>query len=209
MFVKFQISYNMADLEEALRIAQQTAEYADVLQLGSLLLLSNGKQAIARFRELFPDKELWVDTRLTDNWMNSIDYFASCGVKQISVLAGISNKMIQQFTAEAHSRGLTVSLDLIASPSPEQAVYDAQALDVDSIIYRNPMLKEDAVCLSERWASVKGNTSLPIYISGNMALDALDAIKEMSPYGVIVGNLITNASNPIEVAQKIKKQLDE
>jgi len=199
----------MADLEEALRIAQQTAEYADALQLGSLLLMSNGKQAIFRFKEMFPSKELWVDSRLTDNWMSSIDMFASCGVKQISILAGISNKMIQQFSSAAHSQGLSVSLDLIASQSPEQSVFDAQTLDVDSIIYRNPMLKDDAVSMVERWASVKGNTQLPIYIAGNMALDAIDAIKEMSPYGLIVGNLITNASNPIEIVQKVKKQLDE
>ena len=198
----------MADLEEALRIAQQTAEYADVLQLGSLLLMSNGRQAIFRFREMFPEKELWVDSRLTDNWMSSIDFFATCGVKHISVLAGISNKMIQQFTSAAHSNGLTVSLDLIASPSPEQAVFDAQALEVDSIIYRNAMLKDDAVCMTERWASVRGNTKLPIYIAGNMALDALDIIKEMAPHGLIVGNLITNASNPLEIAQRVKKHFE-
>lgn len=199
----------MADLEEALRIAQQTAEYADVLQLGSLLLMSNGKQAIFRFRELFPTKELWVDSRLADNWMNSIDFFATCGVRQVSILAGISNKMIQQFASAAHSNGLTVSLDLIASQSPEQAVFDAQALEVDSIIYRNAMLKDEAICMTERWASVRGNTQLPIYISGNMSLDSLDIIKEMSPQGIIVGNLITNASNPAEIAQKVKKSCED
>ena len=197
----------MADLNEALSVAQQTAEYADVLQLGNLLLMSNGKEAIFRFREMFPDKELWLDSRLTDNWLSNVDFFSTCGVKQVSILAGISNKMIQQFTSAAHDRKITVALDLMACQAPEQGVFDALSLDVDVIIYRNPLLKDDSVSLVERWASVKGNTTVPIFIAGNIALDALQTIKEMSPDGVVIGNLIANASNPAEMAQKIKSLL--
>jgi 3-keto-L-gulonate-6-phosphate decarboxylase len=206
--VKLEISYNVADLEEALRIAEQTARYADALHLGNLLLLSNGRFAVTRFREAFPDKDLFLDTKLSENCSANIDFFAQCGVAQISVLAGVSNKIIQQFAVTAHEKQIRVALDLVACPAPEQGVFDAQTLDIDSIIYRNPLLKDDSISLVERWASVRGNTKLPIYIAGNISLDAMPAIKEMAPEGMIVGSLITHAANPGEMAEKIREMID-
>lgn len=206
--VKLEIFYNSADLDEALRIASQTAHYADALHLGNLLLLSNGPRAISRFREAFPGKDLMLDTKFSEHWAVNIDFFAQQGITQVSVLAGINNKVIQQLTTAAHEKKISVALDLIACLAPEQGVFDAQALDVDLIIYRNPLLKDDSVSLGERWASVRGNTSLPIYIAGNIALDALPAIKDMSPEGIIVGGLITNAASPGEMAEKIKNIID-
>lgn len=205
--MKLEISYNTADLEEAVRIAAQTAEFADTLHLGSLLLLSNGRQALERFREMFPTKDLSLDTKLTELTAASIDFFAAYGVKQVSVLAGISNKTIQQFAVAAHGKDMKIALDLVACSQPEQGVFDAQTLEVDVIIYRNPLLKDDAVSSLDRWASVRGNTSLPIYIGGTIAFDALGAIREMGPEGVIIGGLITNASNPREMAEKIRDAL--
>lgn len=206
--MKLEIFYNVADLEEAIRIAQQTAEYADALHLGNLLLLSHGRSAITRFREEFPGKDLMLDTKFSEHWSANIDFFAHSGIKQVSVLAGINNKIIQQFATAAHEQKISVALDLIACPSPEQGVFDAQTLDIDSIIYRNPLLKDDSVSLLERWASVRGNTSLPIFIAGNIALDALPTIKEMGPAGIVIGGLITNAPNPAEMAEKIRKIVD-
>lgn len=198
----------MADLDEAIKIALQTAQHADALHLGNLLLLSNGRSAILRFREVFPAKDLVLDTKLSDNWSANVDFFAQCGIKQISVLAGINNKTIQQFAVAAHANNMSVALDLVACPSPEQGVFDAQALDIDSIVYRNPLLKDDAESLLERWANVKGNTQLPIFIGGTISFDALLPIKEMAPHGIIVGGLITNAANPVEMAEKVRAMID-
>lgn len=207
--MKFNISYNLESLDEALRIAAQTVEFIDAIYLGNLLLLSHGKDAVVRFREAFPDKDIYLDTRLTDNCLANIDFFASLQIKQVSVLAGISNKLIQQFVAAAHQKNISVALDLTACPSPEQGVFDAKMLDIDLIIYRNPLLKDEADSLLERWASVQGNTPLPIYISGNIAFDSIPMIKRMSPAGIIVANLVVNAQDPADAAQKIKTMLEE
>ncbi len=207
--MKFGISYNLASLDEALKIAEQTVNFVDEIHLGNLLLLSNGKEAVFQFRQLFPDKKICLDTRLTENYSASIDFFASLQVAQISVLAGISNKMIQQFSFAAHQNNMLVALDLSACSSPEQGVFDAKMLDVDSIIYKNPLQKDSADSSFERWENVQGNTSLPIYISGYLALDSLQRIIEMAPQGIIVSNLVMNAPDAAQIAEKIKKSLTE
>jgi len=207
--VKFCISYNLASLDEALKIAEKTVEFVDEIYLGNLLLLSNGKEAVFKFRELFPDKDISLDTKLTDSYSQNIDFFASLRVKQISILAGISNKMIQQFAYAAHQNNLLVALDLSACTSPEQGVFDAKMLDVDSIIYKNPLVKDAADSPSERWENVQGNTSLPIYVSGNLTFDSLSRIKNMNPAGVIVSNLVLNATDARETVKKIKNELQD
>ncbi|MBM3894312.1 hypothetical protein FJ366_01830 [Candidatus Dependentiae bacterium] len=207
--MKFCISYNLASLDEALKIAEKTVEFVDEIYLGNLLLLSNGKEAVFKFRELFPDKDISLDTKLTDSYSQNIDFFASLRVKQISILAGISNKMIQQFAYAAHQNNLLVALDLSACTSPEQGVFDAKMLDVDSIIYKNPLVKDAADSPSERWENVQGNTSLPIYVSGNLTFDSLSRIKNMNPAGVIVSNLVLNATDARETVKKIKNELQD
>ena len=48
--IKLHFTYNIADLAQAIKIAEQTAEYADIIGVGSLLLFKEGVGAIKAFK---------------------------------------------------------------------------------------------------------------------------------------------------------------
>ena len=49
--MQLQISYDFTNVSQALEIAKKTAEFADILEIGTPLLLSEGKKIIEELRE--------------------------------------------------------------------------------------------------------------------------------------------------------------
>ncbi len=202
--MKLQISYDFIDIVDALSVAKLTADYADIMEIGASLLYAHGIQAIKAFRDQFPDKELFADTKIIDKITRTIPLFASSGANSLSILAGADNKAIAQAVSQARTNNLKVMIDLIDSSSPGQSALDAQGFEVDAIIFRRPTEIENSIDLIDAWQNVRGNTSLPIFIGGNITLENLPEIVELEPHGIIVGSDITRAENPQEQAQKIR-----
>ena len=65
--MKLQISFDFTDLNRALEIAAQIHDYADILEIGTLLVYANGITAVEQFRKAFPEKVLLTDTKIIDH----------------------------------------------------------------------------------------------------------------------------------------------
>ena len=59
------------DLEKSLAIAAQVHEFADILEIGTLLIYAHGVQAVDRFRQAFPQATLFADTKIIDRGKES------------------------------------------------------------------------------------------------------------------------------------------
>ena len=74
---------------------------------------------------------------------------------------------------------------------------DATILEVDSILFhRNNEMKNDEIL--ELWQSVRGNTSLPIFIEGKIDRNNVTQVLDLEPEGIVIGYGIIKADDPIE-----------
>jgi 3-keto-L-gulonate-6-phosphate decarboxylase len=64
--MKLHIAFDLTDLDHALSIAQAIQQYADIFEVGSLLIYKNGMRAVARFKEQFPNKIVLADVKIAD-----------------------------------------------------------------------------------------------------------------------------------------------
>ncbi len=64
--MKLQISFDLIDLDKAIAIGEQVAQYADIIEVGTILIYHHGTLAIERFKEAFPDKTILADTKIVD-----------------------------------------------------------------------------------------------------------------------------------------------
>ena len=64
--MKLQISYNFTDLDQALDIARKTVDYADIIEVGPLLIYKEGINAIKQFKTNFPKKPIFANAKITD-----------------------------------------------------------------------------------------------------------------------------------------------
>ncbi len=199
--MKLQISFDMTDLEKALAIAQEVHEYADIIDIGSLLLLAHGVPALHRFRELFPDKTISSDTKIVDRGKDSAHLFSKAKSDWITVMAGTNKNVIHAACTAAHENKTKVMLDLIDSKEVGQSALEAKNLGVDALLIHQPYDVENPLVFLDKWELIRGNTDLPIFVSSFIKRDNIEEVLRINPHGIILGRTIIEAADPKEEAK--------
>lgn len=207
--MKFQISYNLPSLSDAINLAQQTAEYADIIGIGSLLLYKEGVNAIKIFKAAFPQKEIFVEAKVIEKAHDTITMFAQAGATYISVLAGALHSTIKKAVETSHTLDIKIALDLLDAQSAGQSAHDAKTIGIDMlIINRMPHLDaHEPTEIEAEWQNVRGNTDIPIFITGKISRDNIQQYLDLKPQGIIIGAAITQAPSPKDEAQFFKSLL--
>ena len=205
--MKLQIKYNLPSLTDALKIAEQTEEYADVIEVGSLLIYQHGIKSIEMFKQKFPNKEIYADAKISNKGEDSVKMFANAGAKYISVLAGTYYRIIRDATSTAKKYNVHITLDFINSHSLGKSAMEAKTLGAHSILLHRALAPDEKIDLKNYWEQVRGNTDLPIFIKGKINQAALEDIIPLKPQGVVVGSEIVDASDPRKKADQFKNIL--
>lgn len=198
--MKLQIAFDLIDLQEALSIARETQEYADIIEVGSLLIYKHGEQAIRQFKEAFPHKTILADAKIADRSQEAISIFSEAGADWITVMVGTGKNVVHTAASTAHELGKRVMLDLMDASSLGQAALDAKGLGADALLFHKPADDDAQMMFLDRWDMLKGNTQLPIFISGPITRNNIGDIIHLAPYGIVLGKSITQAANPREEA---------
>lgn len=199
--MKIQISFDMTDLDKALEIATQIADYADILEIGTLLIYKNGIDAVKKFKELFNQKTILVDSKIVDRGKDAATLFAKADTDWITVMAGTSKDVIHTVCTTAHSFNKKVMLDLLDSSSPGQSALEARNLGVDALLFHQPYDTEESLLFLDNWDLIKGNSNLPIFVSAKIKRDTINEVIKVKPDGVIISKSVTTADDPREEAQ--------
>lgn len=206
--MKIQISFDITDLDQALDIAQKVAPFVDSLEIGSLLLYKYGVISIEKFKKEFPEKIIFVDAKIVDRSQQAISLFSHVGADWISVMAGTSKNVIHRACMTAHNAGKKIMLDLLDACSLGQSALEAKSLGVDALLLHTSVEEDDPLTFINSWDMVRGNSHLPIYVSGRITQDVIEKILAIKPDGVIIGKSITESENPADMAAFFRKSFD-
>ncbi len=199
--MKLQISFDLTDLDRAIQIASQTHEYADILEVGTLLIYTHGISAVETFRTTFPNKIILADTKIVDRAKDAIAIFAQAQADWVTVMAGTNKNVIHAACSAAHEQNKKVMLDLIDSREYGQSALEAKNLGADALLVHQPYDIEEPLEFLDKWEMIRGNTDLPIYISARIRRDNIEDIMKVKPDGIILGRTIIDAENPHEEAK--------
>lgn len=207
--MKLQIAFDMTDLDKALEIAYQVAPFADILEVGTLLIYQHGSQAIKQFKDAFSKNIIFVDSKIVDRAKNSSEIMHKAGADWLSVMAGTSNQVIHTVCTVAHENKQKVVLDLLDSNALGQSAMDAKSMGVDMLMLHQASDELDPSELADAWEMVSGNTDLPIFVSAKINRDNIHNVLTMKPAGIIIGRSITNAQNPAVEAEFYRELCDK
>jgi len=199
--MKLQISFDLIDLDKAIIIGSEIAPYADIIEIGTILIYHHGINAIKKFKDVFPDKVILADTKIVDRGKEIAELFAQAGADWITVMAGTSSHVIHATTTAAHNANMKVMLDLIDSNSVGQSALEAKNLGVDALLFHQPYSEKESLVFLDKWDLIKGNTQLPIFVSAKINRDNVDKIVALRPDVIIVGLSITDAENSAHEAE--------
>lgn len=196
--MKLQVSFDLTDLDKAIDIAAQVAPYVSILEVGSLLLYKYGIQAVERFRKAFPNKIILVDAKILDRAQEAVATLAKAGADWVTVMAGTSTPVLHAACTAAHELNCKVMLDLLDAASLGQSALEAKGYGADALLFHKPHDEEASLIFLDKWDIVRGNTQLPIFVSGKITRAILPKILEIKPDGIIIGKSIIDAANPLE-----------
>lgn len=202
--MKLHISYNFPDIETALSVAEQTAEYADIIGVGSLLIYKEGIKAIKTFKAKFPTKDICAEIAIMQKAQDTVTMFSHAGASYISVLAGTFHGVVKKAVETAKRLDINITLDLLDAHSPGQSALDAKTLGVNLLIIHQaptPTHPTEPLDLFTEWQNVRENTNLPVFVAGKIDRTNIAQVLELRPQGVIIGTAITHADNPKKEAQ--------
>jgi 3-hexulose-6-phosphate synthase len=199
--MKLQISFDMPDLDKSIDIAKKVIDYADIFEIGTILLYKYGLKAIEEFRKVFPHKTILADTKIIDRGRDIISLLSNTRVNWITVMAGTKKSVIHSVCTAAHDANIKVMVDLFDTDSIGQASMSAQSFGADAVLFNKTYTEAESLMFIDTWEMVKGNTSLPTFINAKIGLEAIDKIIALNPYGIIIGNAITAAENPTQAAK--------
>lgn len=198
--MKVHISFNTSDLTEALNLAKDVEDFCDAFEIGPVTLMQYGMEAIKKFRQQFPQKKLICDSNITEFEKELVTMASEAGADWVTVLASAGINTIHNTCSSAHSAGKKVMLDFIDVASAGQIAADAKSFGIDALVVHN---SNDAnpYALLDRWDMIKGNTTLPVFISTHITRANLNELIKLDPAGFIIGHAITLAENPRQEAQ--------
>lgn len=207
--MKLQIKYNVTEIKAALDIAAQTQQFADIIEIGQLLLLKYGAQAIKEFKKEFPDKKIYVDAKLSERPEESINILAGIGIHYISILAGAYHSIIRKACESAAKENISIIVDFINASTLGQCANEAKTLGASGVlIHRENSMDEQANNLEADWREVRDNTDLPIFIQGKIDAQTLQNLLPLKPQVIIIGDAITRSKNPAQEAEILRKIID-
>lgn len=198
--MKLQIAFDLTDLTQALEIARQVEEHADILEVGTLLLYKNGVRAVEEFKQIFPRKVILADSKIVDRGKEAATTLTSAGADWITVMAGTGNEVIHAACTAAHQSNTKVMLDLVDATSVGQAALDAKNMGVDALMFHQAYDEKDALILLDKWEMVRGNTPLPIFVSAKITRGTIATIVAIKPDGIIIGKSIIDSDSPAQEA---------
>jgi 3-hexulose-6-phosphate synthase len=207
--MKLQIAFDLSDLDKALIIAKEVEEFVDIFEIGSLLIYKNGDAAIRRFKETFPQKTLLADAKIADRSKEAISICTEAGADWVTVMAGTGRNVVHTACTAAHEQGKRIMLDLMDASSLGQSALDAKSLGVDALLFHKPSDEDTQMMFLDMWDMLKGNTPLPIFVSGPITRETIKDVLHLQPYGIVVGKAITDAANPREEAEYFYKLVHE
>jgi 3-hexulose-6-phosphate synthase len=203
--MKLQISFDLTDLQKALDTAAKVAPYASILEIGSLLLYKYGTQSVEAFRKQFPQATILVDAKISDRAKEAVTTLSQAGADWITVMAGTTSNVIHAACTAAHDLNKKIMLDLLDASSLGQSALEAKGLGVDALLFHTPHDEEASLLFLDKWDIVRGNTTLPIYISGKISRSIIDKILSIRPDGIVIGKSIIDAENPAQEAEFYQK----
>lgn len=199
--MKLQVSFDIPNLEDALQIATKVAPHCDVLEVGTLLIYHYGLEAIKQFKHHFPDQVIFADTKIVDRGKQATKLLRTADPDWITVVAGTSKNVIHATCTAAKSMGMKVMLDLLDTHVLGQSAMEAKNLGVDALLYHESSDEASTLVFLEKWDMVRGNTDLPIFVSGKINRTNIEEIIKLRPDGIIIGSDIVEAENPGQEAE--------
>jgi len=209
---KLQLALDTLDLPSALAPLQKSAPYLDVIEVGTILCLSEGMQAVRTIRSLFPEKTILADVRIAEagGLISKIAFEA--GANWVSVVSGASLNTVKAVFDQAQKHGGEVQIELFDGWKMEDACQWHRIGIRQVITHRSRDLeaKGELTWRQEDFDEIRRlhEMGFRATVTGGIRLTDIPLFAGVPVYVFIVGRGIYKAEDPAAAAKSFRDAID-
>lgn len=223
--MKLQVTLDTYSAQDGIALLRSVADYIDVIEVGTPLLLDEGMAAIEQVKDAFPSTEVLADTKIWHNGARIAHAAFTHGASIVTVLAGTTDEEIATVVDVAHSFGGEVMADLSSMSSVMQRaeeledlgvrylmvpsglrVYEADSMDHD-VFHRNTRAVGGMPLALVRNVNRMLTGRAEVAVVDNITLDNLDVVLAAKPGILLVGRAILSAEDAAGAASEFKRRM--
>ncbi|MBL1223956.1 3-keto-L-gulonate-6-phosphate decarboxylase UlaD [Enterococcus sp. BWR-S5] len=202
-----QVALDHSDLPSALADVKNVGEIVDILEVGTILCLQAGEEAIRCVRALYPNKKIIADTKCADAGGTVAKNCADAGADWMTVICCATIPTMAAAAKEVEE----VQVELYGDWTYEQAQKWLDA-GISQAIYHQ---SRDALFAGETWgekdlSKVKKliEMGFRVSVTGGLDVDTLKLFEGVEVYTFITGRGITAADDPKAAAEAFKSEIN-
>ncbi|MEM7333944.1 MAG: 3-keto-L-gulonate-6-phosphate decarboxylase UlaD [Chloroflexota bacterium] len=208
-----QIALDTYDLPSALGPLQKAAKQIDVIEVGTILCLSEGMHTVRAIKSLFPEKIVLADVRIAEAGSIISKMAFDAGADWVSVVSGAAPSSFEVVLAEAQSRKRDMQIELSDGWTWEMAQKWAD-LGVQQVIVKRSRDLEAQGQLT--WGEQDFETihrlhemGFKVTVTGGVKAHDIPLFAGVPVFIFIAGRAIRGADDPLSAATAFQAAINE
>lgn len=212
--VKLQLAMDTLDCNEALRLAECTAPFVDILEAGTPLIKSVGINIVRKLKSVHPEKLVLADLKSSDVGAYEANMAFTAGADIVTTQGITTFATICEVQREADKWNRRAEVDMTGVKDPVARAKEVKEAGVSLVLYHRSI--DEELTEGALWDEKAVNTvremcalGLDVAIAGGIHYDILPLLSGVPIYGIVIGRGITAQPNPAQAAEKIAQRIRE
>lgn len=209
--MKLQVALDTVDTRQALEIVSKIHDVADVIEVGTPMILSEGMLPVKMIKAAFPGVMVLADTKIVDAGELEAGEAFEAGADIVTVLALAWDVTLQAVVRAARKYGKQVMADLTCVEDPARRAARLDELDIDYICVHTGVdeQKSGKTPLDDLQRVMLTLKHSKAAVAGGISLGSMAAVKAVGPEIVVVGGAVSNAPDMRQAVLDLKNAMQQ
>ncbi len=203
-----QLALDNNTLEDALVSVRELGDVVDILEVGTILCLTEGMKPVKAIRALYPNKIILADTKCADAGKTVAKNCADAGANWMTVICCATIPTMQAALKEVEE----LQVELYGDWTFEQAK-QWKEIGIDQVVYHQ---SRDALLSGQTWGENDFekirkliDMGFKVSVTGGLDLNSIELFKDLKVHAFIAGRGLRDAENPRLEAEKFQDKIKE
>jgi 3-hexulose-6-phosphate synthase len=212
--VKLQLAMDTLDGDEALRLAECTGPFVDILEAGTPLIKSVGINIVRKLKSAHPNKLVLADLKSSDVGAYEANMAFTAGADIVTTQGITTFATICEVQREADKWKRRAEVDMTGVKDPVARAKEVKEAGVSLVLYHRSIDQEltEGALWDEKAVNIVREMcalGLDVAIAGGINYDILALLCGVPIYGIVIGRGITAQPDPAQTAEKIARRICE
>ncbi|HPC06654.1 MAG TPA: orotidine 5'-phosphate decarboxylase [Anaerolineaceae bacterium] len=209
--MKLQVALDTVDTIQALEIVSKIHDVADIIEIGTPMILSEGMLPVKMIKAAYPQLVVLADTKIVDAGELEADEAFKAGADIVTVLALAWDVTLQAVVRAARKHGKQVMADLTCVEDPARRAARLDELDIDYICVHTGVdeQKSGKTPLDDLERVLQVLHHSKATVAGGISLGSMAAVKAVGPEIVVVGGAVSRAPDMRQAVLALKSAMQQ